>query len=349
MIKKLIGIWNYHEVLNKDRLFISENPGYYLGEDSMKAFYNVYKKLKKDYEIKILNEIENFHEIDLLIFINYPKINNNFVKKALKLKVPKCLMMYEGPTIYPEMWQKHVYDQFDKIFTWHDKLIDNNKFFKINIPSYDLPININKDQNIKKNFCIIMGSNKKSNHSLDLYSKRVEAIEWFEKNHINDLHFYGYGWNKYIFRGNKMIRALNRITFLQKLFAKKFKNYKGEYHDLKIPLFEKYQFSICFENAHSIPGWITEKIFHSIFAGCIPVYLGANNISNHIPSNCYIDFSKFKNFENMYSFMKSLKVDDRLSYINNMQNFINSERFYTFTHNYFTKIVSSEIEKILKI
>ena len=49
MKKKLIGIWNYHDVLNKNGLFISKNPGYYLGEDSMKSFYNVYKNLlKKD-------------------------------------------------------------------------------------------------------------------------------------------------------------------------------------------------------------------------------------------------------------------------------------------------------------
>ena len=193
-----------------------------------------------------------------------------------------------------------------------------------------------------------MGSNKKSNHPLDLYSKRLEAIKWFEKYHINDLHFFGYGWNKYIFKGNKLIRALNRVSFLQKLFAKKYKNYKGEHHDLKVPLFEKYQFSICFENAHSIPGWITEKIFHSIFAGCIPIYLGANNINDHIPSNCFIDFNNFKNFEELYIYMKSLSVNDRLKYIQNMQNFIDSEQFYIFTHEYFTRIVSTEIEKILK-
>ena len=348
MKKKLIGIWNYHEVLNKNRRFISDEPGYYLGEDSLKAFYNVYKYLiNNNYEVKILYDIKDLKKIDLLIFINYPKLDNKLVKKSLELKVSKVLMMYEGPTIYPEMWRDEIYRQFDKIFTWHDDLIDNKKFFKINLPSYDLPIVINKDLSLKTNFCITMGSNKKSSHKLDLYRKRLEAIEWFENNHPNELDFFGYDWDKYIFRGNKLIRALNRISFIQKLFAKNFKTYKGAHNGLKIPLFEKYKFSICFENAHSIPGWITEKIFHSMFAGCIPIYYGASNIDEHIPDNCYIKFTNFENFNDLYDYMKSIKDEDLLKYIDNIQHFINSKKFYIFTHKYFTKIVTSEIIKLI--
>jgi hypothetical protein len=33
---------------------------------------------------------------------------------------------------------------------------------------------------------------------LELYSKRVEAIKWFEKNHPEDFDFYGIGWDRYV-------------------------------------------------------------------------------------------------------------------------------------------------------
>jgi hypothetical protein len=39
---------------------------------------------------------------------------------------------------------------------------------------------------------------KKINHPLELYSKRVEAIKWFEKNHPEDFDFYGIGWDRYV-------------------------------------------------------------------------------------------------------------------------------------------------------
>ena len=192
-----------------------------------------------------------------------------------------------------------------------------------------------------------MGSNKTSSHKYDLYRKRLEAIEWFEEYHPDELDFFGYDWDKHIFRGNKLIRAFNRISFLQKLLAKNFKTYKGAYNGFKIPLFEKYKFSICFENAHSIPGWITEKIFHSMFAGCIPVYYGASNIKDHIPDNCYINFNNFKDFKEMYNYMKSITDNEYIKYLDNIQNFIDSEKFYIFTHDYFTKTVTSEILKVM--
>jgi hypothetical protein len=41
--------------------------------------------------------------------------------------------------------------------------------------------------------------------------------------------------------------------------------------DSKKNTLEKYKFSICYENARDIPGYITEKIFDCFFAGCVPI------------------------------------------------------------------------------
>ena len=79
--------------------------------------------------------------------------------------------------------EKHKY--FNKIFTWHDELVDNKKYFKLNF-SHLFPKSINKDLSKKQKLCTLIAGNKRVKHSLELYSKRVEAIRWFEKNHPED-------------------------------------------------------------------------------------------------------------------------------------------------------------------
>lgn len=55
----------------------------------------------------------------------------------------------------------------------------------------------------------------------------------------------------------------------------------------KIAFIKNYKFNICPENSDA-PGYCTEKIFHAIQAGCIPIYWGTDNnpeptILNHEP------------------------------------------------------------------
>ena len=46
-------------------------------------------------------------------------------------------------------------------------------------------------------------------------------------------------------------------------------------------------------------GYITEKIFDCIYAGTIPLYLGAKNIEALIPPGVYLDCRHFKSWEDM--------------------------------------------------
>ncbi|AIL32582.1 glycosyltransferase family 10 domain-containing protein [Basilea psittacipulmonis] len=48
---------------------------------------------------------------------------------------------------------------------------------------------------------------------------------------------------------------------------------KAKFNDDKIDYLKQYRFNLCPENSESV-GYITEKIFESIMAGCIPIYWG---------------------------------------------------------------------------
>ena len=51
---------------------------------------------------------------------------------------------------------------------------------------------------------------------------------------------------------------------------------KNEYNDNKINYLKDFYFNICPENSNSY-GYVTEKLFEAISAGCVPVYWGSYN------------------------------------------------------------------------
>lgn len=252
------------------------------------------------------------------------------------------LWIYESELIRPDNWDSYKHKYFRKIFTWNDDIVDNNKYFKFNF-SLLMPKSINKDISKKEKFCTLIAGNKMVNHPLELYSKRIKAIKWFEKNHPYDFEFYGIGWEtEHKFKDNKIMRQIYRTKPLQKFFPPAYSSYKGIVQSKK-EILEKYKFSICYENARDIPGYITEKIFDCFFAGCVPVYWGANNIYDHIDRGCFIDRREFQNHEILYDYMKNMQDNEYLDYLNNIEKFLNSEKSYLFSSENFTKINVKEI------
>ena len=125
---------------------------------------------------------------------------------------------------------------------------------------------------------------------------------------------------------------------MSKFFAHKFPSYQGKVASKKEVL-EKYKFAICYENARDISGYITEKIFDCFFAGCVPVYWGADNVSEHIPATCFIDKRNFKSYQDLYAFMSNMSDDDYLGYLQSIESYLNSEKIYPFSADYFARTI----------
>jgi hypothetical protein len=61
----------------------------------------------------------------------------------------------------------------------------------------------------------------------------------------------------------------------------------------KLETIAHYKFTLAFENSIS-DYYVTEKFFHPLIAGSVPIYLGAANVEEVAPADhCYIDASKF--------------------------------------------------------
>ncbi|MDX4026199.1 glycosyltransferase family 10 [Aliarcobacter skirrowii] len=304
-------------------------------DNCMYPFWLLKQEFKKYGHELATQDIHSIEESQIVIYNEMPKIlpKKDDIQKSY-------LLIFESELIRPDNWNLKNHKYFNKIFTWKDDIIDNKKYFKFNF-AQEIPKTINKEVSKKEKLCTLIAGNKKVNYPFELYSKRIEAIRWFEKNHPNDFDFYGIGWDE--FRSeNKYVNILLRKSKLSKMFKPSFSSYKGKV-DSKKEVLEKYKFAICYENARDISGYITEKIFDCFFAGCVPIYWGANNIKEHIPKDCFIDKREFESYEELYKYIKNISDEEYIKYLDNIEIFLNSEKAYKFSSECFAKTIVENI------
>ena len=280
-------------------------------------------------------DINTIDASDCVIYLEMPAVlpKPDHINKSF-------LLLFETELILPQNWDLTRHSSFHKIFTWNDSLVDGKKYFKMNW-SYIFPEQIISEPAEKNRFCCVIAGNKASNHELELYSKRVEAIRWFEKEHPETFDLYGMGWNEVRLPGNHYFERYPPLKLIKKALsalAPKFPSYRGKIAN-KLQTLRQYRFSICYENARDIPGYITEKIFDCFFAGCVPVYWGAGNIAQHISDDCYIDRRKFASYEELFAFMTKMPPETYLNYLRAASRFLKSTEAYPFTARYFVETI----------
>lgn len=133
----------------------------------------------------------------------------------------------------------------------------------------------------------------------ELYSKRIEAMAALTPLGVIDL--YGRGWAKWWSRASMWLPYWKHRKALMSI-------YKGTC-DSKYEVLSRYKFSLCFENM-AMKGYVTEKIFDCLYAGSIPLYLGAPDIECLIPKDVYVDCRKFSSWQEMYGVLKNMLPDE---------------------------------------
>jgi alpha(1,3/1,4) fucosyltransferase len=340
-VKKIIFHNIYKELNENNLMFESDNTS--IGDDLLIPLQVLDKYAQKRSIIVGTNSKIALRSADAIVFIDYPDHNDSLVKDMYESKLPLYLMLFESVLVNTVKKNESCLDRFNKIFTYNDAWVDNNRFVKINY-SFEPKIS-DKYINFKhKKLCAVIAGNKYSSHPSESYSRRKKDIRWFEQNKQGELDLYGFGWDRINFGSKLPFRILNRFNISPKIIGKSYPSYKGSIKR-KRPILEKYKFSLCYENVKDVPGYITEKIFDSMFAGCIPIYLGANNIQDHIPQNCYIDRRNYKSMKSLYDFIASVNEDEFYKYTANIRNFICNSGIKPFLCDTFANTVLNSIEK----
>jgi hypothetical protein len=249
------------------------------------------------------------------------------------------LYIFENAIIKPDNWEKENYRYFKKIFTWRDDIVDDQKIFKFFLPN-KIPGSVSNDVSMKTKFCCMIAGNKKNNRPLELYSERVRAIRWFEANHSERFDLYGKGWDIPLPPSLSLLTSYIR-PFYHGIFPK-YSSYRGEISS-KRKVLEQYKFSICYENVRDIPGYITEKIFDCFFAGCIPIYLGASNVTDYIPADTFVDKRKFSSYKELFDYLIAIPEDDYLHFLHSIDDFVRSDSILPFGSEYFANQIIDEM------
>lgn len=263
----------------------------------------------------------------------------------LDTDAPAYLLLLETPTIIPA--NLHVPSFYRKVFSWDDTRTGDARFVKINLPNL-LTIPEEDGFTHRDRFCCIIAGNKAAaiRDPRELYSERVRAIRWFEQYAPQDFDLYGTGWDIPPVQPGLVGKLVGRLWGQASRFLRPqpFPSYRGKV-DRKRDVLRRTRFSVCYENVRDMPGYITEKIFDCFFAGCVPVYWGANNVADHIPADCYIDRRQFPDTAAVYAHLKAMGEATFRGYQQRIAAFLAGDAAKPFGNEFFAETIVSTIVK----
>ena len=254
---------------------------------------------------------------------------------------PRFLVMFETPLTWPKNANLNLSTNYRHIFTWDDDAALSNGVSILRYPQY-AKLSYSDTNQERQKLCCMIASNKSANvsDSRELYSERIKVIRWFQKYAPEHFDLYGQRW----FQPPPSVGRLGRGWSLivgrcyRLMGYKPFKSYRGPI-TTKGEVLSRYKFAICFENARDFKGYVTEKIFDCFAAGCVPIYLGASNISELIPEDCFIDYRNFDSFAKCYEYISSVSDEQFKRYQIAISKFLLSEKAIPFLPATFAKTI----------
>lgn len=235
------------------------------------------------------------------------------------LKDKMALFLWEGKSVKPYNYTTQLYDKFSTIFTWDDDLVNNKKFFKFYLPIPNHEPIIKAVPFSQKKLLANISFNKYSPYKNELYSARRKSISYFNDNHPADFDLYGLRWNRPIARLQRMFPFL----------VKKYSTFRGHAKN-KINVLSQYKFNICYENMSETNGYITDKIFDCFNAGTVPIYWGAENITEYVDKNAFIDRRKFKSNKELFDFLNNVDENEYNKYLSAIEKYLTGDNYKLF-------------------
>lgn len=294
---------------------------------------------------------ERFHEVDIELETSDQLLENVLAFELHQDVQPETraasnyLLIFETPLIKAVNWEHAEWGRYRKIFTWNDALVDGVRFIKMNFPNPMVVPEVDGGASRDRFCCLIAGNKTLATGDVrNLYPERVKAIRWFEQHALQDFDLFGIGWNMPVLHRGLAGKIERRIFGALDSFVKlrPFPSYRGRVEH-KRDVLMRTRFAICYENVRDLPGYITEKIFDCFFSGCVPVYWGANNITDHIPADCFIDRREFSDTAAVYAFLKTITDQEFRGYQQRIVEFLQSDAAYPFSSEYFAETIVSTI------
>jgi hypothetical protein len=266
-------------------------------------------------------------------------------RPLLDNKIDKYLIAVENPHINKFNADVEHLKQFRRVFSWNELTRDLKDGVQILNPN-NITVADFRSYADRAIFSCLISSNKLAPWfgPNDLYSERINVIRWHEKNAPSLFELYGRGWGKpstAFSRKDKLLRRINRLR--TQLFGyKPFPSWRGEVN-FKSEILANAKFSYCYENIKNLPNYITEKIFDSFMYGCVPIYWGADNVQEYIPSNCFVDRRRFKDTAEVHRYLMNMTPEEYDQFQINIAAFLKSDKAHLFSAEHFSTTIANTI------
>lgn len=300
--KRIVFIDPSYPVYYEDRLFDIANHA--LNRDGTLApFYRLHSALNEQntevhtadflLEGKINGSVNDYYSLGLLD--NYP---NLIGRPDIRLR---SFLIMEPPVVAPRLYRAlpQLTRHFEGVYL-HNTVgdgysldgVDRSRLRQLYWPQpcSDVIEPYWGKEDRQNRIVVINGNHIPRSFRGQLYGKRIEAMACLAKSGMVDL--YGHGWAKWWSHRSMWPPYWRNYRTLMSI-------YRGACGS-KYEVLSRYRFSLCLENM-AMAGYLTEKLFDCLYAGTIPLYLGAKDIDRLIPSGVYVDCRNFGSWEEMGS------------------------------------------------
>ncbi len=233
---------------------------------------------------------------------NYPKILSQTSAKL------KAFVMMEPPVVAPELYRElpALTQVFESVYLHNINgdgySLDNVNQARLKKFYWPLPFSEvlerywSRSERLRK-IVMINGNHKPRATKGEQYSTRMEALAALTPFDAIDL--YGRDWEKWWSRESLWRPYWRNRTALMSV-------YRGPCVS-KYEILSQYDFCLCFENI-AMNGYISEKIFDCLYAGTIPLYLGAPDVDGYLPREIFVDCSKYRTWSEMWTELQAMPV-----------------------------------------
>lgn len=301
---------------------------------------------KKSIDLQTIEQFE-VHELDMIIFLDYGVLRfRNFEHIA----ATKAVFLFESPFIEEKIYKISKTSNIDLVFSWNEEYFTNSNLRKIVFPT-DFDTVLADPERARSKLSAMISSAKISHDDQcsSLYAYRHSLVDYCEREDV-DFDLYGVGWDKrariVIHSDKRLAKAFNKHILARLGFKSAPKSYLGMVED-KIHTLRHYNFCFCSENYLYPDGYLTEKIWDALRAGCIPVYHKTNTSKRIFGDNLYIDAGDFDNFSDLFSFLSEMEDEEIVERRKRILAFLSSESVNGYKNESFAKFCSSEIESSL--
>ncbi len=296
--------------------------------------YKLKKLLEKEnidihtYDIVPISKADYVLVFDNLFYQNVAIMREIYENKKLEKSV---YINYEPVTGHAKnhdaIGMEHLSHIFNKIVTFDDDIVDGKKFIKGNIANFFYDEKKYNNDFSKRKFITMVTNHtsrdlvirflnyhndtnyynrrniKEDKHSI--YLERQKAASFFLKKCPNDFDLYGNLW------GKKFDKVLRGVVS----------------RDKKLDVLSKYKFVISYDSYTNQNGYISEKIFDCFMAKTVPIYLGATNVDDYIPKDCFIHKKDFKSYNALYDYLIHMDEKTYHNYIHHIEKYLKSKEF----------------------